>query len=138
MSVEFTDENRIPMHLPGEPLFRGVTLSQCGQDDGGARFSARSRRLSACLLSAIPAAKACYVIHQIIKLEPNDSTTLFAMRPILELLATSHLAPFLNPLDGTIFRPESRGGYDFEVLSEKRRAPRPPRRTRSHRRPNIG
>ena len=28
MSVEFTDENRMPMHLPGEPLFRGVTLSQ--------------------------------------------------------------------------------------------------------------
>ena len=58
------------------------------------------------------------MIRQIIKLEPNDSTTLFAMRPILELSATSHLAPFLNPLDGTIFRPESRGGYDFEVLSD--------------------
>ena len=58
------------------------------------------------------------VIRQIIKLEPNDSTTLFAMRPILELSATSRLAPFLNPLDGTIFRPESRGGYDYEVLSD--------------------
>ncbi len=28
MSVEFADENRTPMHPPGEPLFRGVTLTQ--------------------------------------------------------------------------------------------------------------
>ena len=28
MSVEFADEDRTPMHPPGEPLFRGVTLTQ--------------------------------------------------------------------------------------------------------------
>ena len=37
------------------------------------------------------------VIRQIIKLEPNDSATLFAMRPILELSATSRLAPLSQP-----------------------------------------
>ena len=40
------------------------------------------------------------------------------MRPILELSAPTRLPPYLNPLDGTIFRPESRGGYDYEVLSD--------------------
>ena len=40
------------------------------------------------------------------------------MRPILELSAASRLPPFLNPIDGTIVRPESRGGYDYEVLSD--------------------
>ena len=58
------------------------------------------------------------MIRQIIKLEPNDSATLFAMRPILELSAPARLPPCLNPPDGTIFRPESRGGYDYEVLSD--------------------
>ncbi len=43
---------------------------------------------------------------------------LFAIRPILELAAPTRLPPYLNPLDGTIFRPESRGGYDYEVLSD--------------------
>ena len=56
MSVEFTDENRTSLHLPGEPLFRGVTLSR--YEKGGRwrrQVHARSRRLSACVLSAIPA-----------------------------------------------------------------------------------
>ena len=26
--------------------------------------------------------------------------------------------PYLNPIDGTIYRPETRGGYDYEVLSD--------------------
>jgi len=118
MSVEFTDENRIPMHLPGEPLFRGVTLSQ--YETG--RWRRQVQRSLQTIVSLPPfrntGPRKRAVIRQFIKLEPNDSTTLFAMRPILELSATSRLAPFLNPLDGTIFRPESRGGYDFEVLSD--------------------
>ena len=43
------------------------------------------------------------VIRQVIKLEPNDSPTLFAMRPILELSAPTRLPPYLNPIDGTHF-----------------------------------
>src|SRR5271157_3295133 len=119
MSVEITDENRTPMHLPGEPLFRGVTLSQY---EKGGRWRRQVQRSLQTIVSLPPfrntGPRKRAVIRQIIKLEPNDSTTLFAIRPILELSATSRLAPFLNPLDGTIFRPESRGGYDFEVLSD--------------------
>ena len=118
MSVEFTDENRIATHPPGEPLFRGVTLSQ--YDKGRWR---RQLQRSIQTIVSLPyfrnaGPRKRTVIRQIIKLEPNDSATLFAMRPILELSATSRMPPFLNPLDGTIFRPDSRGGYDYEVLSD--------------------
>jgi transglutaminase-like putative cysteine protease len=118
MSVDFTDENHKPMHPPGEPLFRGVALSQY-EKGRWRRQLQRSLQTIVSLpffLNAGPIKRA--VIRQSIKLEPNDSATLFAMRPILELSATARLAPFLNPIDGTIFRPESRGGYDYEVLSD--------------------
>ncbi len=118
MSIEFADENRTPTHPPGEPLFRGVTLSQYEKG----RWRRQLQRSLQTIVSlpyfrnAGPRKRA--VIRQIIKLEPNDSPTLFAMRPILELSAALRLAPFLNPVDGTIFRPESRGPYDYEVLSD--------------------
>jgi protein-glutamine gamma-glutamyltransferase len=118
MSVEFTVEDRTPTHPPGEPLFRGVTLTQYEKG----RWRRQLQRSLQTIVSlpyfrnAGPRKRA--VIRQIIKLEPNDSPTLFAMRPILELSGTTRLAPFLNPVDGTIFRPESRGAYDYEVLSD--------------------
>ena len=118
MSVEFTAENRTPMHLPGEPLFRGVTLSQYEKGRWRRQVQHSLQTIVSLPFFRNTGPRKRAVIRQIIKLEPNDSPTLFAMRPILELSATSRLAPFLNPLDGTIFRPESRGGYDFEVLSD--------------------
>ena len=118
MSVEFADENRIPTHPPGEPLFRGVTLSRYEKG----RWRRQVQRSIQTIVS-LPAFRNSgprkrKVIRQIIKLEPNDSATLFAMRPILELMAPSRPPPILNPLDGTIFRPDLRGGYDYEVLSD--------------------
>ena len=118
MTVEFADEDRTPTHPPGEPLFRGVTLTQYEKG----RWRRQLQRSLQTIVSlpyfrnAGPRKRA--LIRQIIKLEPNDSPTLFAMRPILELSAATRLPPFLNPIDGTIFRPESRGGYDYEVLSD--------------------
>src|SRR5208283_2243428 len=113
----FADEDLTPTHPPGEPLFRGVTLTQYEKG----RWRRQLQRSLQTIVSlpyfrnAGPRKRA--LIRQIIKLEPNDSPTLFAMRPILELSAATRLPPFLNPIDGTIFRPESRGGYDYEVLS---------------------
>ena len=118
MTVEFSDENHIPIQVSGEPLFRGVTLIH--YDKG--RWRRQLQRSLQMIVSlpffhnAGPNKRA--VVRQVIKLEPNDSPTLFAMRPILELAAPTRLPPYLNPTDGTIFRPESRGGYDYEVLSD--------------------
>jgi hypothetical protein len=61
------------------------------------------------------------VIKQIIKLEPNDSNTLFAIRPVrtMDSPGSMRLTPYMNPIDGTLFRPDSRGGsYDYEVTSD--------------------
>lgn len=118
MSVEFADENRTPMHLPGEPLFRGVTLTHYEKGRWRRQIQRSLQTIVSLPFFRNTGPRKRAVIRQIIQLEPNDSPTLFAMRPILGLSATSRLAPFLNPVDGTIFRPESRGGYDYEVLSD--------------------
>ncbi|MFO0889582.1 MAG: transglutaminaseTgpA domain-containing protein [Isosphaeraceae bacterium] len=119
MSVEFTDEQKRPTS-PGEsPLFRGVALIK--YENG------RWRRPPARSLQTIVSLKPFKnngsvrrkVIWQRIKLEPNDAATLFAMRPILELNAARGLPPVLNPVDGVIFRPDARGSYDYEVLSDE-------------------
>jgi transglutaminase-like putative cysteine protease len=118
MSVEFADEHHEPTHPEGEQLFRGVTLIQ---------YENRSWRQQHRTLQTIVSLKPYRsmstqprpLLRQIIKLESNDSPTLFAVRPVLELSAP-RMPPFLNPIDGTIFRPESRGPYDYEVLSDLR------------------
>lgn len=128
MSVEFTDEEKRPVS-PGEsPLFRGVALVK--YDKG--RWTRSQARSLQTIVSMKPfknnGPTRKKVIWQIIKLEPNDSPTLFAMRPILGLAAgrgqtpsgrTIVLPPQLSPVDGTIFRPDSRGSYDYEVLSDQ-------------------
>ncbi len=118
MTVEFSDENRAPMQVTGEPLFRGVTLIQ--YDKGRWRRQLRHPLQTIVSLPYFINNDTVKrpVIRQNIKLEPNDSMTLFAIRPILELAAPTRLSPYLNPVDGTIIRPESRGGYDYEVLSD--------------------
>ncbi len=118
MSVEFADEDRQATRPIGEPLWRGVTLIH--YENGRWR---RMHHFSLQTIVSMPfynnkGPNHRQVIRQLIKLEPNDSTTLFGIRPVLESLATTRLNPFLNPVDGTIFRPESRGGYDYEVLSD--------------------
>ncbi len=118
MSVEFTDENRVPSHPPGEPLFRGVTLTQYENGRWRRQIQGSTQTIVSLPFFRNTGPRSGTVIRQNIKLEPNDSATLFALRPIVELSATARLAPCLNPLDGTIFRPESRGGYDYEVLSD--------------------
>ena len=118
MTVEFSDENRLPMPVSGEPLFRGVTLTQYEKGRWGRPHKRPLQMIVSLPFFRNTGPNKRPVIRQVIKLEPNDSPTLFAMRPILELSAPTRLPPYLNPLDGTIFRPESRGGYDYEVLSD--------------------
>jgi transglutaminase-like putative cysteine protease len=118
MSVEFADEARKPVVPEQEPLFRGVALTRY---ENGHWWRPQVRSLQTIVALKIfrnNGAVRRQVIRQIIKLEPNDSATLFAMRPVLELTAKSPLPPVLNPIDGTIFRPDPRGSYDYEVLSD--------------------
>jgi protein-glutamine gamma-glutamyltransferase len=57
------------------------------------------------------------VIRQQIKLEANDSSVLFALRPLLDA-SSRRSGPEFNPLDGTIFRNDLRPGqFDYEVRS---------------------
>jgi transglutaminase-like putative cysteine protease len=119
MSVEFADENREPTRPKGEPLFRGVTLVH--YENGSWKQQHRSLQTIVSLKPFRNTSTALRpLLWQFIKLESNDSPTLFAIRPVLELQSTSPLSPYLNPIDGTIFRPEPRGPYNYEVLSDLR------------------
>jgi protein-glutamine gamma-glutamyltransferase len=119
MSVAFADEDGKPVHPPAEPLWRGVALSQY-EKRRWKRQSQRSMQMVVSMKAFTnngPVKRD--VIRQIIKLEPNDSAILFAMRPVLDMSAgSSRLTPFLNPVDGSIMRPETRGSYDYEILSD--------------------
>ena len=62
-------------------------------------------------------------LRQNIHLEPNDSSSLFGIRPIVQIAAAGgRLPPYINVIDGTISRPEVRSGsyeaYDYTVVSD--------------------
>jgi transglutaminase-like putative cysteine protease len=116
MTVEFTDADGKTIDPPPEPLWRGITYLRYERGRWGrpaqrpqqtvVAMSERNRKLPK-------------VIHQKIKLEPNDLPTLFAIRPIREFNAGLPHSPSLNPIDGTLFRPSGRSGaYDYEVYSD--------------------
>ena len=97
MSVEFTDEDRKATRPIGEPLWRGVTLIH--YENGRWR---RMHHVSLQTIVSLPyfnnkGPNRRQVIRQIIKLEPNDSATLFGLRPMLELSAATRLPPVSEP-----------------------------------------
>ncbi|AMV38517.1 DUF3488 and DUF4129 domain-containing transglutaminase family protein [Planctomyces sp. SH-PL62] len=112
MTVEFSDEDRAPVPPPPEPLWRGVTLNSYEKG--------RWRRQNYRSMRTFPTYRAGRrkVIRQAVKLEANDSPTLFGLRPFVEVSTGRRLAPSLNAVDGTVFRAESRGAYDYEVISD--------------------
>ena len=120
MSVEFTDESDRSISPTGEPLWRGVTLNSYEKGRWRKRFQHSRQLIESLKTFKNDPDHPKTVIHQTIKLEANDSPTLFAIRPILGIwaAATNRLPPDLSPVDGTIFRPEPRGPYDYVVLSD--------------------
>jgi transglutaminase-like putative cysteine protease len=114
MTAEFLDEDGKTIQPVEEPLWRGVTMLR--YDKG--RWRRQSQRPTQTVESfASNRDKSVHTFRQRIKLEPNDSTTLFGIRPFRDARSRSH--PSLNPLDGTLYRPDSRGGaYDYEVDSD--------------------
>jgi hypothetical protein len=115
MTVELTDENGKTIQLDEEPLFRGATM--LGYDSG--RWKRQNQRPTQTVASfARNRGRSRARIIQRIKLEPNDSATLFAIRPILD--AEARLHPYLNPLDGTLFRSDANrsGAFDYVITSD--------------------
>jgi hypothetical protein len=114
MTIELTDQDGRAVHLTEEPLWRGVTMMQY---DGG-KWHRQTRGTQSVV--GFDRRHALRKIRQRIKLEPIDSQTLFAMRPILEVPQTSSkgYAPSMCTNDGTLYRPERpHSPYDYEVVS---------------------
>lgn len=116
MTVEFTDLDRNPIPPPSEPLWRGVTLNSY-ENGRWRRQTSRSLRLLQIMPNAMLTQHNAF--RQAIKLEPNDSPTLFAIRPFLGLRSSRGVPPpSINTIDGTAFRQDLRGTFDYEVISD--------------------
>lgn len=115
MTVEFTDLERNPIPPPTEPLWRGVTLNHY---EKGRWRRQTNRALQALRYVAPSQLSHRNAFRQAIKLEPNDSPTLFAIRPFLAMRSRGHPPPSINTVDGTAFRHDLRGTYDYEVISD--------------------
>jgi transglutaminase-like putative cysteine protease len=119
MTIEFTDLAGKTVPPRGEPLWRGVTMIHYKQG----RWR-RQPRYSSQMYVGFPGGKLSpALIRQKIKLEANDSPTLFAIRPVRSIepveVGTRVPTPILNPIDGTLQRPDNRvGAYDYIVLSD--------------------
>ncbi|WP_337173094.1 DUF3488 and transglutaminase-like domain-containing protein [Paludisphaera sp.] len=117
MTVEFADADKAPARPPAEPLWRGVTLNSY-ERGRWRRQNYRSQRTFPSYRERTAARRP--TLRQIIKLEANDSPTLFGLRPYV-LAESGHrlgLGPQFNAVDGTIYRNDPRGAYDYEVVSE--------------------
>ncbi|WP_250846917.1 DUF3488 and transglutaminase-like domain-containing protein [Aquisphaera insulae] len=119
MTVELTDMDHKPVRPAAEPLWRGVTLTK--YEKGLWRRQNKGAIHSIQVLAYKPSTDLSTTpIRQVIKLEPNDSPTLFAMRPVLDWPSTGRQSPAIsmNPIDGTLARSETRGTFDYEVISD--------------------
>ena len=124
MSIELFDEhgNRITPGADWEPLWRGATMSRYENS----RWERQDRRTAPYAWFQAggteptdAVAENAGVVRQAIKLESNDSSVVFGLRPILSASAR-RMGPELNPVDGTLFRNDPRPGtYDYEVRSAR-------------------
>ena len=115
MTVEFTDSEGKTVRPPTEPLWRGVTLVRYERG----RWRRQSHKVSQIYVGFPGIRRQQNLLRQRIKLEANDSETLFAIRPIRDASAGRAAPPYLNPMDGTLLRSDPRvGTYDYEVFSD--------------------
>ncbi len=117
MTVELTDGDGKTLRPTSEPLWRGVTMLL--YEKSRWRRQAQRPQQSIVSFSTSTRRRPNRVIQQRIKLEPNDTSTLFGIRPMVNVECETPWRPNLNPVDGTLFRAESRGGtYDYTVTSD--------------------
>jgi transglutaminase-like putative cysteine protease len=132
MSVELYDRDGTRVAPPGEPLWRGVTMSS--YDKG--RWLRPQRANPGPFPSTSRLQQANKLIEQHIRLEPTDLPVLFGLRPIFNATSTTHLhsLPRLNSADGTIIREDPRSeNYDYIVLSAADPSKAQPGERRPHR-----
>lgn len=120
MTIQLFDEANKPIELPGESLWRGVTMAT--YDNGRWRRQRQRQRTFPIIfpdsIRNRPASRPRGAIRQQIKLESTDSSALFGLWPMLEATARGRFSPDLSSVDGTIYRAFPRpGAYDYEVLS---------------------
>ncbi len=120
MTIELFDEAGKKINLPGESLWRGVTMAAY-ENGRWHRQRQHQRTFPIIFPDAIrkrPASRPRGAIRQQIKLESTDSSALFGLRPMMEATSRGKFSPDLSSLDGAIFRQFPRPGtYDYEVLS---------------------
>lgn len=120
MRVEFFDDKDNSITPDGEPLWRGVTMAS--YKDG--KWTRQEKRPSTFPVHRGTNARQFRVvlppglIRQRIKLEANNSSALFGLRPMISAEAFRRIPPDLNALDGSIYRIDTQQGpYDYEVRS---------------------
>ncbi|HEV3163607.1 MAG TPA: DUF3488 and transglutaminase-like domain-containing protein, partial [Isosphaeraceae bacterium] len=114
LSIETFDVDGNRVQLKGEPLWRGVTMVNY-ENGRWQRVRVTGRDPSFEARRAVPPEQ---LLRQRIKLEPTDTNALFGLRPILEASTRDQYQPQINPIDGSLIRPELRpGSYDYEVWS---------------------
>jgi hypothetical protein len=115
MTVEVTDLEGNDYQIV-EPLWRGITMFRY---EGGRWFRPAKPTQSVVSSGDDRRLQSGKPIRQKIKLEPIDSPTLFAIRPVVSFHSAQPFSPSLSTNDGTLFRPDSLGGeYDYEVVSD--------------------
>jgi protein-glutamine gamma-glutamyltransferase len=116
MTVTMTDDEDRTFRPVEETLWRGVTMLKYEKG----RWHRQSKPNQAVVSFKDRRPRGVRkTIRQKIILEPNDSATLFAIRPVLDAKSDRKFAPSMNTNDGTLFRADQRGGeYDYEVLSD--------------------
>jgi transglutaminase-like putative cysteine protease len=118
MTVELSDQEGNPMRPDGELLWRGVTMLRY-ENKKWHRQTKPTQLVVSPPPDPLPFSRK--VIRQKIKLEPNDSSTVFAVRPVLffDAIRANTAPPGLSANDGTLVRQDRRGGeYDYEVVSD--------------------
>ena len=115
MTVDFTDAEGKSVNPPNEPLWRGVTMLRYVKG----RWRRQAHGPTQMYVGFAERGRPTKLLRQRIKLEGNDSPTLFGIRPIRDANSGPRLPPYLNPMDGTLLRQDTRGGsYDYEVSSD--------------------
>ena len=151
MSIELFDENneKITSLGPlqstegGEPLWRGVTMTtyERGRWTRQSRKSATFPIIPPSSMRVLDPKRPRGFIRQVIKLEANDSTVLFGLRPMLNasMSRPNDAGPDLNGLDGSIYLNDTRNGtIDYEVRSYRDTdLPQPGENSPSIRRRNL-